>query len=196
MYAATHEVSLPCFPQRVYTVARTMSEANVCGGCNLSQLIASLFLHSFTRTKVLAYLTEYVHGRNGRDVFLGQVDDTTRHSLSAPYFTLLSQSKIVVTVNPPSWEGDHRLFEALASGALVFVDKESRHLLSHLGLQDRVDVVFYSIKDGEQLKQLLSYYEENESEAQAIAERGRTKAREEMMPENRLDYMTRSMFFT
>ena len=140
---------------------------------------------SFTRTTVLSYLTEYAAESNS--VFLGQVDDTTRHSLSAPYFTLLSQSKIVVTVNPPSWEGDHRLFEALASGALVLVDEESRHLLSFLGLRDREHVVLYSVKDGEHLKELLRHYQENEEVAEAIAERGRRKAREEMMPENRID---------
>lgn len=140
---------------------------------------------SFTRTTVLSYLTEYA--AESCSVFLGQVDDTTRHSFSAPYFTLLSQSKIVVTVNPPSWEGDHRLFESLASGALVFVDEESRHLLSLLGLRDREHVVLYSIKDGDHLKELLRHYQENEEAAESIAGRGREKAREEMMPENRID---------
>merc|ERR1711918_122615 len=49
------------------------------------------------------------------------------------------RAKIIVTSNPSNWEGDFRLCEALASGALIFVDqmyvprqyefKENKHLV-------------------------------------------------------------------
>jgi hypothetical protein len=39
------------------------------------------------------------------------------------YFDVLRNTKILVTCNPSRWEGDSRLWEALASGCLVFVDR-------------------------------------------------------------------------
>jgi len=35
----------------------------------------------------------------------------------------MREARIVVTCNPSHWEGDFRLFEAMLSGALVFVDE-------------------------------------------------------------------------
>jgi hypothetical protein len=51
-----------------------------------------------------------------------QLSTQNRHTIDRKYFHSMMTSKIVVTINPPNWEGDFRLWEALSSGALVFVD--------------------------------------------------------------------------
>lgn len=45
-----------------------------------------------------------------------------RHQNSAPYLEVMKRARIVVTANPGHWEGDFRLWEAVASKALIFVD--------------------------------------------------------------------------
>ena len=42
---------------------------------------------------------------------------------AARYLGLLSRARVVVTANPGAREGDHRTWEALASGAAVVVDR-------------------------------------------------------------------------
>jgi hypothetical protein len=49
-----------------------------------------------------------------------QLNTLGLESDSANYFDLLRHSKIVVTANPSTIEGDHRMWEALAAGALVY----------------------------------------------------------------------------
>lgn len=46
-----------------------------------------------------------------------------RSSVQMNYVNALVESQIIVTVNPNNWEGDSRLGEALASGAVVLVDR-------------------------------------------------------------------------
>ena len=46
-----------------------------------------------------------------------------RSGIHPKYKQCLYDSKIVLHANPDSWEGDARTWEALASGALVFVDR-------------------------------------------------------------------------
>jgi len=58
-------------------------------------------------------------------VFVGLASAAGKHGrnvLQPEYVDALSGSQIVVTCNPDGWEGDSRLGEALASGALVFAD--------------------------------------------------------------------------
>lgn len=45
-----------------------------------------------------------------------------RQTLTTEYVAALTSVKVVVTCNPDGWEGDNRLMEALASGALVLAD--------------------------------------------------------------------------
>ena len=58
----------------------------------------------------------------GEDAVVG---DTGGHrkTVDASYFGWMRSAQIVVTCNPSHWDGDFRLFEALASGALVFTDE-------------------------------------------------------------------------
>ena len=54
---------------------------------------------------------------------VGAIEDTSRHGeLSRRYRAALRAARVVVTVNPTNWDGDHRALEALASGAAVLCD--------------------------------------------------------------------------
>ncbi|KAJ8601912.1 hypothetical protein CTAYLR_002704 [Chrysophaeum taylorii] len=58
-----------------------------------------------------------------RAVVIGQLSSAGRTTIDRDYLAAMRRAKIVVTCNPTGWEGDFRLFEAMSSGALVFVDK-------------------------------------------------------------------------
>ena len=53
----------------------------------------------------------------------GHTDDVGRSTVQMEYIDSLVRSQIIVTANPDNWEGDSRLGEALASGAVVLVDR-------------------------------------------------------------------------
>ncbi|KAJ1628025.1 hypothetical protein T492DRAFT_164824 [Pavlovales sp. CCMP2436] len=68
-----------------------------------------------------------------------------RDNPSPRYAQQLLNSRIVVTCNPDDWEGDSRLGEALAAGALVLTDRMADPPPI---LEDNTNVVFYdSVED-------------------------------------------------
>ncbi len=73
------------------------------------------------------------------------------------YFLLLKRSQIVVTCNPNKWEGDHRIWEAFANGALVFVDRMWTPMVHPL--VDGKHCIFYDLSDKglEELQKRLLY---------------------------------------
>ena len=68
--------------------------------------------------------------------FVGLVTDRdcqNRYAaVNTKYFEILKTSKIIVTANPPNWEGDFRLWEALLMGNLVLCDKMLLLSLIHI----------------------------------------------------------------
>lgn len=73
------------------------------------------------RNEVLKVLRAAFGGR--KNVLLNPVSDGGLIGLSRPYLNAMWRSKIVVTCSPCRWEGDNRTFEALASGAMVIMDR-------------------------------------------------------------------------
>ena len=88
------------------------------------------------------------------------------------YFKLLRRSKIVVTCNPSRWEGDHRTWEAFASGALVFVDKMWTPLTHPL--IDGKHCIFYNLSDSGliELEERILFYLRHGELAYDIAREG------------------------
>ena len=103
------------------------------------------------------------------------------------YFRLLKRSRIVVTCNPGRWDGDHRTWEALANGALVFVDK-MYFPLAH-PLIDGKHCIFYEPSDNglAELGIRILYYVENQKEAKVIAKEGHEFAMKYHRTSNRID---------
>ncbi|KAL7533084.1 hypothetical protein ACHAWF_004330 [Thalassiosira exigua] len=105
------------------------------------------------------------------------------------YLTQLARSKIVITANPNHWEGDSRLWEALLSGALVFVDQMViLDLLPH-PFEDGKHLIYYDPHNETAFAQLLSYYVDNEDEARAIGLAGYRHTLDYHMTTSRVTYI-------
>lgn len=83
------------------------------------------------------------------------------------YVAMLARSKIVVTCSPDCWEGDSRLQEALASGALVLSDALCD---PPPGVADQHSVLFYN--STKSLLRTLSWALRNPATADGIATNG------------------------
>ena len=92
--------------------------------------------------------------------FVGRVDCPDRYSIvNIKYFEILKTSKIIVTANPPNWEGDFRLWEALLMGNLVLCDKMLVPSISPHPLINKRHLVYYN--NMKELEQLIEYYINN-----------------------------------
>ena len=103
------------------------------------------------------------------------------------YFKLLKRSRIVVTCNPSRWEGDHRTWEAFASGALVFVDRMWTPLTHPL--IDGKHCVFYDLSDSglTELEERIEYYLRHGELAYDIARAGHEFTMKYHRTSNRID---------
>lgn len=103
------------------------------------------------------------------------------------YFKLLRRSKIVVTCNPSRWEGDHRTWEAFASGALVFVDEMYTPMIHPL--VGGKHCIFYDLSDSglSRLEHRILYFLENPDQAEAVARAGRDFTMKYHRTSNRID---------
>lgn len=113
-----------------------------------------------------------------------------RRVVSNLYFKQMHNSSIIVTVNPAYWEGDFRLWEAMSSGALVFVDPL---MVPHpFPLLDKKHVIHFSHDDEQDLFRKLDYYRSHPAEARAIALRGYYHAMKYHRSANTVDYILRT----
>jgi hypothetical protein len=96
-----------------------------------------------------------------------------RSAVDPRYKECLFDSKIVLHANPDWWEGDSRLWEAVASGALVFVDRMCQPITHPL--LDGVHVVFYDLTDAgmRELEDRILYYLSHHEERETIGRQGR-----------------------
>lgn len=103
-------------------------------------------------------------------IFVGTIKKSKKfyHQVNNGYINQLLKSKIIVTSNPKNHEGDYRLFEALASGALVFSDQMLTPVKNPL--IDKKHIIYY--KNIKQLHQLLIYYLNNTKEREEISKNG------------------------
>ena len=115
------------------------------------------------------------------------MNKATRTSINKAYFEHMHNTKIIVTVNPADWEGDFRLWESMASGALVFVD----HLfVPHpFPLIDKVHIIYYDNHNKTELWNKLKYYLSHPQEAQKIAQNGYLYAMKYHRAVNLIDYV-------
>lgn len=105
------------------------------------------------------------------------------------YFRLLKRSRIIVTCNPCRWEGDHRTWEAFASGALVFVDR--MYIPMKHPLIDGEHCIFYNLSDEGlmKLEHRILYFIDNPHLAIHIAKTGHDFAMKYHRSSSRIDEM-------
>ena len=116
-------------------------------------------------------ITHIVNKYKGRK-YIGRVDCPNRYGVvNTEYFRILKTSKIIVTANPPNWEGDFRLWEALLMGNLVLCDKMLLPSKIKYPLENKKHLVYYS--NPQELEYLINYYINNETERNKIGKEGR-----------------------
>ena len=119
--------------------------------------------------------------------------DDRYHCVNENYYHTLKKSKIIVTANPPNWEGDFRLWEALLVGNLVLCDKM---LLPHIlkyPLIHKKHIVFYDHPI--EVIELIEYYIEHEDERNQIGKEGRDYVLKYHTFDNRLDEILENISF-
>jgi spore maturation protein CgeB len=89
----------------------------------------------------------------------------------ASYVKALLSSKIVVIASHDEWEGHWRLWESMASGAMVVSEAM---VAPPFGLENGTNVVLYDSADS--LRSLVVYYLEHDKERRAIARKGQKLA--------------------
>jgi hypothetical protein len=96
-----------------------------------------------------------------------------RSGIDPRYKQCLYDSKIILHANPDPWEGDSRLWEALASGALVFVDR--LHAPIKNPLIDGEHLIFYDLTDEgmEILERKIIHHLDHDLERRRIGAQGR-----------------------
>ena len=142
----------------------------------------------YNRIKVLNLLESMnIQGKT----YIGEFNKGAMERFNAPdmknYFRLLKRSRIIVTCNPDPWEGDHRTWEAFASGALVFIDKIYTPMTHPL--VDGEHCIFYDLSNKElmKLEHKILYFLENPDQADAIARNGHEFAMKYHRTSNRID---------
>ena len=125
---------------------------------------------SSLRTTVSRFLDK-LGNETDLNVFVGLAGDPVtlgRRGVKTAFIDAMLRTKILVVTQRDNWEDFYRLFEALISGALVFVDKM---LAKPAGIEDgKALVEFTSLDD---LHKKIKYYLQHKEERLAIAKRGR-----------------------
>lgn len=109
---------------------------------------------------------------------VGKNRKTGRNIFQEEYFNACKNTKIIVHCNPDMWEGDFRLYESLASGALVFCDRLLSMEKHCFPLIDKKHLIYYDPNNLDELMSMIKYYLENQSEAERIAYAGQQEALE------------------
>jgi len=143
-----------------------------------------------TRSRVVSWIHDYLEKHPGVRGIAGEVNSGNRRGINENYFDSMRRAKIVVTCNPSHWEGDFRTFEALASGALVFVDE--MYVPHPRPFRDGEHVIVYDNSDQPAFEAKLKYYLEHPREAERIAAAGLKHALRYHRAVSRLDYVLRS----
>ena len=143
-----------------------------------------------TRSRVVSWIHTYLEAHPDVRGIAGDVNSGGRREINDGYFGAMRKSKIVVTCNPSHWEGDFRTFEALASGALIFVDE--MYVPHPRPFVDGEHVVVYDNSDEAAFAEKLAYYLAHPDEAAKIAAAGLKHALKYHRAVSRMDWVLRS----
>ena len=114
-----------------------------------------------------------------------EFNDSGSGDFETSYINHLKNSKIIVTMNPADWEGDNRLYESLACGAMVFCDQ------LYVDIPDKfIDgkhLIYYNVVDVDTLCEQILYYLEHQDELNKIARAGYEFVHQFHSPSARID---------
>lgn len=141
--------------------------------------------HNIYRNIVASNIQTQMRTYNNHVGYCGNNGKIGRNSIQKEYYEKMFHSKIVVTCNPDHSEGDYRTWEALSTGALVFVDKMITPVLHPLIHEKHV--IFYEKNDLRDLNNKLHYYLENNEIRETIAKKGNAFALKYHKSSDRID---------
>lgn len=118
---------------------------------------------------------------------IGPINESSRDVFDSDYLRMLKRTKIVLTANPDQWEGDSRTWEALANGALVFVDRT--YTPHRFPLVNKEHIIEYNRFDLGSLREKIEYYLAHPEEAGVIAAQGYCYAMQQHRAQHRIDDM-------
>ena len=145
------------------------------------------------RLRVKTWTAEYGAKRSVANYVAGEINQSSRDKIDGDYFSLLHNSKIIVTTNPSAHEGDMRFMESMASGSLVFIDRMLTPFPNPF--LDKVHVVYYDNNNKTDLFAKLDYYRNNVDVAKKIAINGYLHALKYHRTSTFIDYVLRTVYF-
>ncbi len=101
------------------------------------------------------------------DVNANDEDGMESGNIQLKYVSALLHCKIVVIAQRDEWEDHYRLYESLASGALVMTDPM---LAPPEGLKNKTNILIYD--NLKSLRRMIQYYLESSSRRNSVARRG------------------------
>lgn len=143
------------------------------------------------RQRVREWTAQYAKARGVTKYRTGEVNSDSRTVVSKGYFEQMFNAQIIVTSNPSGWEGDFRLMEAFASGALVFVDR--MFVPRPYPLEDWKHVVYYDNKNKTELFDRLDAIRADKARMTTIAANGYLHAMKFHRAANLIDYVFRTL---
>jgi len=122
------------------------------------------------RYKMASFIKKNLSEYNIHVGLCGARGEKGRNNIQKDYYEKMFHSKIVVTCNPCTWEGDYRTWEGLSTGAMVMVDKMITPIINPL--INNKHVVFYDRDDFLKLKKQILFYLKNPDLIKKIAKEG------------------------
>ena len=144
-----------------------------------------------TRLRIRQWVKEYAVARGLKSYIAGEVNSASRTVVSRGYFEKMHSAKIILTSNPSHWEGDFRLMEALASGALIFVDK--MYVPRPFPLKNNKHLVYYDNMNKTDVFEKLDKFRGDEQLSRHIATRGYLHSMKFHRAANLIDYVMRTI---
>lgn len=182
----------------VYPISYAISETYTQETFNFDreiEIVCTLRGHKAesSRLRVQNWVTEYAQDRQVKNSVTSAINKGSRGVVSQLYFEQMTNAQIVVTVNPANWEGDFRLWEALATGALVFVDP--LYVPHGFPLIHEKHLIYYDNNNKTDLWSKLDHYRSNKDIAKKIAIEGYLHAMKYHRTVNMIDYVLKSAHY-
>lgn len=147
--------------------------------------------HDPTRLRVREWVEQYARARGLKKFVAGEVNGASRTVVSTGYLDQMHRAQIIVTSNPSGWEGDFRLMEAMASGALVLVDR--MYVPRPFPLIHGKHILYYDNNNKTSLFDLLDTYRASKELTRRVAVAGYLHSMKFHRAASLIDYVFRTM---
>jgi hypothetical protein len=189
-YCVADDICQPPAPTVTSPAPSPTRPRNIDVACLFDDEVIDTPYYTMARGRLLKFAKRFAARQPQRKTQLGTVSPcgpVGRARVDPAYKQCLYDSKVVLHANPDPWEGDSRLWEALAAGALVFVDR--MHAPIENPLVDGEHLIFYDLTDEglQVLEQKVLYYLNDDEARERIGAQGRAFVLEHHRSVNRVN---------